>query len=364
MNKMILSFFICFLLILSVLCGCTEQSDEKDEKNDDNNGEIISYDSNTINSRFGFMHPDDFADMTDLGIFWQRPHPGPFVWGRIETSSGVFNWDECDKEVERSQKYGVNVLATVWPFADWDQSSCHTKLSNAGALIFGELGDYRQKPCDMSAYQNFITKLVERYDGDGVDDMPGLVVPIKYWEVSNEPSMQNEWLTFFIGPAENYYDILKATYQSVKSADDSAVVVQGGMAGVFVDHTEFWDYVIDLGGSDYFDIANIHSINSDSEAINSPEFKQYLDQHGIDKSFWVTEVEIGSMDEEKNGESQDDNSDLLITNVIQAFEGGADKIFLPGIMNPSTFKDEKPGLVNSYYATQVLAGKLNYFNSI
>ncbi len=27
------------------------------------------------------MHPDDFQDMTDLGVFWQRSHPSPFIWG-------------------------------------------------------------------------------------------------------------------------------------------------------------------------------------------------------------------------------------------------------------------------------------------
>jgi hypothetical protein len=176
--------------------------------------------------------------------------------------------------------------------------------------------------------------------------------------------MQSDWLVFFIGSAEDYFDILNATYQSVKGADSSAYVVQGGMAGVFVDHAEFWDDVLDLGGSNYFDIANIHSINSDSVAINAPEFKQYLDQHGVDMPFWVTEVEIGSMESEKDGEREEDTTDLLITNVVQAFESGADKIFLPGIMNPSTFKDEKPGLEDSYYATKVLVSKLNYFNSV
>ncbi|MCK5636582.1 MAG: hypothetical protein KAH91_04095, partial [Thermoplasmatales archaeon] len=86
MNKMFLSFIICFLLIFGVLCGCTEQ----ETKSNDDGDILVEYDTNTLNSRFGFMHPDDFQDMTDLGVFWQRPHPGPFIWGEIETSPGVF----------------------------------------------------------------------------------------------------------------------------------------------------------------------------------------------------------------------------------------------------------------------------------
>ena len=365
MKKKLLILAISFLLTVSVLSGCTQQDNNNSEDTksiDDNGGVIIEYDSNTLNSRFGFMHPDDFEDMTDMGIFWQRPHPGPFIWGEIETNIGDFNWESCDKEVKNSQKYGVNIIATIWPFADWDQSSCHSKISTSGSLIFNELGEYRQKPCDMNSYQNFITKLVERYDGDGVDDMPDLVVPIKYWEISNEPSMQKDWLVFFIGPAEDYFNILNATYQSIKNADNDTKVVKGGMAGVIDVHTEFWEDVFDLGGDNYFDIGNIHSINSDSEAINGPEYKAFLDGQGVDKPFWITEVELGYMNQEKDSYVETDMSDSLITNFVQAFAGGAEKIFHPGIVK-STSKSE-PGKENTYNALQTIVDKIDYFDTV
>ena len=357
MKKIFLSLVICFLIIFSVLCGCAEQ--EK-KKNDDISDILIEYDINTVKSRFGFMHPDDFQDMIYLGIYWQRPHPGPFIWGEIETSPGVFNWEGCDKEVINSQRYGVNILPTIWPFADWDQSNCHSKLSNAGALIFDELGDYRQKPCDMSAYQNFITKLVERYDGDGVDDMPELIVPIKYWEVSNEPSMQEDWLVFFLGPAEDYFDILNATYQSIKNADSDAKVLKGGMAGVMEDNTDFWETVFALGGDNYFDIGNIHSINSDSDAVNSPEYKMFLEEYSVDKPFWVTEVELGSMDKDKDENTEVDMSDKLVTSFVLAFASGAEKIFHPGIMKDTG----KTQIDETYDTLMTLISKIDYFESV
>jgi hypothetical protein len=82
----------------------------------------------------------------------------------------------------------------------------------------------------MKAYEEFVKRVVERYDGDGKDDMPGLLYPIKYWEVSNEPSMQEE-LVFFSGSPEDYYDLLRVTYQAVKDADPEALVLHGGIAG-------------------------------------------------------------------------------------------------------------------------------------
>ena len=36
---------------------------------------------------------------------------------------------------------------------------------------------------------------VERYDGDGLEDMPGLSNPIKHWQVGNEPNVQR-WSDF------------------------------------------------------------------------------------------------------------------------------------------------------------------------
>jgi hypothetical protein len=360
MNKKFFCLLICFLLLFSVFCGCNEKKEDNSDKKEDKSDDIIVNDYNitTLNSRFGFMHPDDFADMTDMGVFWQRPHPGPFIWGRIETSPGVYNWGSCDEEVKRSQKYGVNIIATIWPFADWDQSSCHTILSGVD-LIFDELGNYRGKPCDMESYTGFISKLVERYDGDGVDDMDGLVVPIKYWEVSNEPSMQHDFHTFFVGSAQDYFDILNATYQGVKNVDSDAVVVQGGMAGVIDDHVEFWTDVIGLGGNSFFDIANIHSINSESDSVNAFEFKQFLDDQGVDKPFWVTEVELGSMDKTGNGE---DMGDSLVTNFVLAFHSGAEKIFHPGIMKKAG-KNEL-GKEDTYNALMTIISKIDYFISV
>jgi len=72
-------------------------------------------------------------------------------------------------------------------------------------------------------------RLVERYDGDGQDDMPGLKYPIKYWEVANEPEMQREPLILFQGSSKDYFEILKATYQAVKEADSQGYAVQGNI---------------------------------------------------------------------------------------------------------------------------------------
>lgn len=114
----------------------------------------------------------------------------------------------------------------------------------------------------MGDYREFLKKFVERYDGDGIDDMPGLRYPVKYWEIVNEPGLQGDELKFFHGTSQEYLEILKTSYEVIKEVDEDAKIVMGGMAGMHTKFVEFWSPIIKEAGN-YFDIANIHSIDSD-----------------------------------------------------------------------------------------------------
>jgi len=109
------------------------------------------------------------------------------------------------------------------------------------------------RPYDLEAYRRFVTALVERYDGDGKDDMPGLEIPIKYWEVGNEPSMQSRFNTFLQGSLEDYFKLLKVTYQAVKQADPEVKVVHAGMVGMETWMLSFWEPIFEKG-KQYFDV--------------------------------------------------------------------------------------------------------------
>lgn len=177
-----------------------------------------------------------------------------------------------------------------------------------------------------------VTKLVEGYDGDGINDMPSLTMPIKHWEVLNEPEFQEEPLIFFQGSSADYFEILKATYEVVKKADPQALVVQGGMAGMMEVCTNFWQGVFDLGGADYFDIANIHSIGQ-GEHLNIPYFKQFLAENGIDKPIWVTEVQFQQAHQTENY-ANGNFAKILARSYIFALANGVGKLFYVNIKLP------------------------------
>lgn len=322
-------------------------------------------------SHFGFLGAGfDAAELTKLGIKWDRPHPGPFIWGRIEQERGEYDWREVDRYVQEAQRYGFATVATIWPFAEWDQANWG-EAGPSGVVFEREMGRSRRKPYNMDAYKSFVSSLVERYDGDGEDDMPGLKFPIKYWEASNEPSMQDGFNAFFNGSSEDYLEVLEATYQAVKDADLEAKVLHAGMASMEPWMVSFWEPILE-NGSQYFDIANIHSIGA-SEELNVPEFKELLSQHSITKPIWVTEAQhrTGMTLYGKNV-SPEEHARIFVKSYVLSFALGVDKIFYTSFRAPPFGPDEfqQAALVSAngeerpaYHALKTMISKLDGFAS-
>ena len=107
-------------------------------------------------SHFGFGHVvNAYADAASLGVHWERPHPGPVVWGYIEKEEDNYRWEIVDRYVTRAQEYGFNLILTIWPFADWDHITCYgTECQGAG--FERELPLNRCKPCNLLAYKQFV----------------------------------------------------------------------------------------------------------------------------------------------------------------------------------------------------------------
>ncbi|OGW41039.1 MAG: hypothetical protein A2X57_10575 [Nitrospirae bacterium GWD2_57_8] len=95
---------------------------------------------------------------------------------------------------------------------------------------------------DERLYIQFVRDLVERYDGDGVNDMPGLKNPVKYWQIDNElpgippfeinSSNQAENDKWLQASLNNYAHVLDITNNAIKSSDPSAKVALSGMADI------------------------------------------------------------------------------------------------------------------------------------
>ena len=149
------------------------------------------------------------------------------MWDAMQgENGGNFSFGETDLTVDMLSKNKLGILATLWPFADWDQLAgadpAGCKVADTDTFLPNKdkggyfLPQYRCNPNNWSAYLDWVKAVVERYDGDGIDDMPGLKIPVKYWEVMNEPDLDgSETLDFYIGNASDYAELLTKTYQAI-----------------------------------------------------------------------------------------------------------------------------------------------------
>ena len=238
-------------------------------------------------SRFGELTEMRDEKMRGKDNQWVRPHPGPFIWNHIEKEKGNFTWEDADQYVVYAQEHNQTILATIWPHANWEQKSCKRKKARSP---FGKrFTKYLSKPCSMDDYKNFLVKLVDRYDGDGLNDMPGLTKPIKYWDVMNEP----EFKMFFKGSKEDFIEIFNFSSKVIKEKQPDAVIVMAGAAGMFPESKKYWKVVLPKI-KDNFDIANIHHISGPDGQCDKQlwvdEFAALLKSVDVDKPIWLTEA--------------------------------------------------------------------------
>jgi len=278
---------------------------------------LISINILNAESRFGDLTEMRDDRMRGKDNQWVRPHPGPFVWNNIEKEKGIFSWDKADKYVTYAQNHNQKTIATIWPYSNWEQKSCKRKK---GRSPFGKrFTKYLSKPCSMENYKTFLLALVDRYDGDGQNDMPGLTKPIIHWEIMNEP----EFRMFFKGTEDEFVEIFNFSSKLIKSKQKDAVIIMAGAAGMFPESKKFWKSALPKI-KDHFDIANMHHITPPDGKCDKDfwvsEFSELLQTLNIDKPIWVTEAMTGVC--------------RVIPTYINAFASGAEVIIDVGVNAP------------------------------
>lgn len=311
------------------------------------NSKPVTLSQSILENKFGFLSGggQEAGLIKKLGASWVRPHPGPFLWGRMQASANTgFDFTDTDKLVKNYQQDDLGILATIWPFADWDQKNLpdadNCKVSERDEFLVREsrgekidyLPQYRCNPNNWQAYQAWVTALVERYDGDGTNDMPtspaggsGLKYLIKHWEVMNEPDLNSidDRLDFYKQGPEDYAELLIKTSQAIHRADENAKVLIAGAAGGDEEFLNFYKKVLTVNGvKETFDIGNVHTIsNGDYDSYNVQPYQKMLVDLGISKPIWVTEAQaILSTDENINASQ-------TYASTKKALELGAERIF-------------------------------------
>jgi len=341
---------------------------------------ILSHKSKTsVDGKFGFLRNAfdiDQEKIEETGATWLRPNFGYFVWGVMQKDkNSPIDFSKTDELVRNAQKHGLHLLITLFPFADWDQKSngekCKVSANDTGlpqkkgGFETPGLTYYRCNPISWTAYEKWLTGVIERYDGDGKEDMPGLETPIHYYEIGNEPDLtkdpNGQGTAFYLDSPEHYAELLQKSYTAIKATDNKAQVLIAAPAGVQPEFIKFWRRVFSTPKiADYFDIGNMHCISAPNQDKNDPTsvsagdlnvtfYENLLSSYKISKPIWVTEAE------NVQGNNVEENVNRLKDSVTNALKNGAEKIFFTG----ASFSNDP-----MRYTSEILISEKGYYKSI
>ncbi len=262
------------------------------------NNSTTSFDGDL--SRNPTLRAKSFYWMNQAGMRWYRNYGSDSIdlsWRFVEPQPGVYDWTTWDNLVREAQKQDVKLLASIGNGAPgWANGS----------------NDWRVKPLDLftepmqtTAWYQYVLHVVERYDGDGLDDMPGLTRPVKYWELWNEPDLREGTNApsypphQFNGTVADYVRLSQVGYKAVKAADPSAQVAGPASAqsagNPNTGNALLWNWAdwVKAGGLNYVDIVSYHDYfdryNWDATGLIDLLLNR-LDANRGGKPVWITEA--------------------------------------------------------------------------
>jgi hypothetical protein len=257
-----------------------------------------------IESPFGF-HPasvfkqgysdNGYADALNIGIQWTREGLYAF-WFMVQRdlSKQEYDFTQHDEQWGRIPD-DINILANIAPQGNIDEG-------------YALPGSYLA--VDTDQYISFVYATVERYDGDGIADMPGLTNPIKYWQVGNEPSVLK---------LKDFAALQTITYRAIKDACPDCSVLIGGATGMppaseyISDFNIQYKPILEALNGNYVDIMDFHwygnatgdyrgaqdvydYIRSELNALGFPSIPIWITEMGSysgdpDSPYWLPQTE-------------------------------------------------------------------------
>jgi hypothetical protein len=261
-----------------------------------------------FDSPFGFhsayYDTSPFKNAKEIGVTWdrgtgiggymtpmpqfgkgKRPNKDEVIkQARTRIRDKVYSFDSFDKYIRQVPR-GMNIVQNIGP----------TKKEVVPWVKFlNKPGSWLPKDEYMDYYLTFVERAVERYDGDGKNDMPGLKSPIKYWQIGNEPHYRQNM--------RDLAKLVRMTQPVIMGADPEAKVILGGasLQPLVDDYLEqlrgYYYPILDALGGKCIDVFDFHwygKADGDYKKIRVvyKDIRKNLDLRGYkDTEIWVTEM--------------------------------------------------------------------------
>jgi len=144
------------------------------------------------------------GQVENLGLGWVKQQ---LRWADVERNPGEMEWGPYDWVVEAAGERGIKVMFSIVDAPSWLRSS-YLDENVEGA-----------PPDNLADYANFLGLVVDRYNGR-----------IHAIEVWNEQNLDREWDTATGVDPERYVEMLRMSYQAIKSRDPNIIVISGALS--------------------------------------------------------------------------------------------------------------------------------------
>lgn len=289
-----------------------------------------SYGYSTMSSTSDIDTSAAFLENYDGYVQWSRPHRAGghvFSYNVVDSDEdGTYDWSLPDHLVDDAQGRNQRLFVNIYPEAETGEFDADAEGYPVKII---------ELPSNTSGYSAFVQAMVERYDGDGVDDMSGLEIPIKHWSIANEPYCDADDTTDTC--EEDYLTLMQLTYDAVKAADENSVVFVGGAApllepttsNVSDDVENLYDYIFSNGGDDYMDVFAFHTAVGQDDPDIAGYVAEWHNIIGTSTRMWLTETGPRDVDNvTKVASTEAEEADWFEEHVTDALALGIEKVFI------------------------------------
>ena len=154
-------------------------------------------------------------------VVWKRHEPKP-------PRKGVhrYVWRVLDEAVRAWQASGFNIQMVLKSKSSWASGDAVVPESKNFMLrSMADKASRAPREEHWVDWEAFVRSVVERYDGDGIEDMPGLRFPILYYEIDSEVQHIPVWG----GSPEQYERLLTVAYRAARAANPASRVLLSGV---------------------------------------------------------------------------------------------------------------------------------------
>ncbi|WP_124681802.1 O-antigen ligase family protein [Candidatus Viridilinea mediisalina] len=203
-----------------------------------------------MGARFARMQvPWDDLEIHARGDFEDRRN--------LEAVGAVSAWAKYDRLASLAEEFGIELIWRLERPPLWAREYFASRPEFIAGLERD--GHSTGPPDDFADYANFVRAVVERYNGDGVNDAPGSPV-VRYFQLWNEPNLKNEWNWQTPRP-EDFVELLRVGATAAREANPNVVIIFPGLAptdgldpSAPMTELAYLDRVYRAGGAAYFDV--------------------------------------------------------------------------------------------------------------